>query len=294
MPARSGMPYPYNNVRSDTRAAFTGQANARAHSNLENVPADVLKATMQDHLIAVAEGRVQPSVIHRNPRLEKQVGGYDLEPDDEPQRPLMSPIGLGCIGGIALDVMAPQKARSLAIIGTGEQARAHLDSAVRTRRFADIRIYGPRPVAATEIAKAYAKKLGFGLTVSSTPEAAVHNAQVIILATNSPEPVIDADWVAPHAHITTVGPHSRARYELPLGLIQRCRTIATDDLEAVRENADHLLAGNPALKRMVQIGDLIGKFNPDRGRGMTLFMAEGVFDGDEVLERAARKYADRG
>lgn len=249
-------------------------APARQAIDFTAVPEDILDAAMQAYLEDAARGAPARDDVQALPAEAEQ----------------LAVLSIGCIGGIAIGALAPRSARSLALIGTGRQARAQLAAALRMRCFTDIRIYGRRPVAAAELAKAYARKLGFQLTVSATPEEAVQKADVVILATDSPEPVIDADWVAPQAHVTTVGPRLRNRHELPLGLARRARTVVSDHPAAIHDNPEHMLADHAALKRLTHLGRLNGRFNPDRNRGMTLFLTEGLPGADAAMIAAARRY----
>ena len=52
-------------------------------------------------------------------------------------------------------------------------------------------------------------------------EAVVKDAEVVILATTSTTPVVDPEWIAPGAHVTTIGPISAAGHELPPALAAR-------------------------------------------------------------------------
>lgn len=196
-------------------------------------------------------------------------------------------IRTGCIGGIALDTMASRRVKTLALIGTGKQAATQLEAALGLRQFEQIRIYSRHPVAANALCKNFRHKTQIPIVVPSTPEEAVHNADIVILATDSAEPVIDADWVAPDAHVTTLGPKTKSRHELPIGLVHRAKVIASDSPQQIMANEDHLLQGEQALKRMVHLGSLVGKFNSDRERGITLFLSSGLAGTEVAALKAA-------
>ncbi len=201
-------------------------------------------------------------------------------------------ISTGCIGGLALDCLAPHKVKSLALIGVGKRAEAQLASAISLRTFEQIRIYGRQPVAATALAKQFRTRTQTPIQISGSPEEAVHNADIVILATDSSEPVIDADWVAPHAHVTSIGPRTRLRHELPIGLVHRAKLLVSDSPQQVRNSADHFLQGEVALKRLEHLGGLVGKFNPDKNRTMTLFLSSGPAGADIAALRAAVDFLD--
>lgn len=48
-----------------------------------------------------------------------------------------------------------------------------------------------------------------------TVEEAVRERDVVVVATNSPVPALGAGWIAPGTHVTTLGPRSLSRHEVP-------------------------------------------------------------------------------
>lgn len=193
----------------------------------------------------------------------------------------------GCIGGVAVHTMASRHAVSLAVVGTGRQAEAQLLGVSGTRRFEDIRIWGRNRDAAADLAARAAR--WFTATPRAVPTAreAVGDADVVILATSATAAVIEADWVASHAHVTTLGPKSRDGHELPFALAEKATLIATDSPQQIaRMGAAHMLAGTPEAARTRHLGDLIGTFDPDFDRGLTLFLSTGLA-GTEAAALAA-------
>lgn len=193
----------------------------------------------------------------------------------------------GCIGGVAVDTLASRTARSLAVVGVGRQAEAQLIGIAGTRQFETVRIWGRRPEAARELASRVQRHFQTPIAVADSTEHAVRGADVVVLATSAAVPVVDPDWIAPAAHVTTLGPKSKAAHELPPALADRAATIATDSPQQVAQlGPDHLLAGTGAADRVRHLGDLIGTFEPDRDRGLTLFLSIGLA-GTEVAALAA-------
>ncbi|MFE7531954.1 hypothetical protein ACFU7Y_40610 [Kitasatospora sp. NPDC057542] len=71
----------------------------------------------------------------------------------------------------------------------------------------------------SERAQAFARRAAEELEVEvravGTVEEAVRERDVVVVATNSPVPVLDAGWIAPGTHVTTLGPKSLSRHEVP-------------------------------------------------------------------------------
>ncbi len=117
-------------------------------------------------------------------------------------------------GAAALSVrlLARPGARVLAVVGAGAQAEAHLRALPAVRDFAEVRLAGRDPGRVAELAAAHR-----GVVVADGVEAAVRGADVVCLCTSAPEPVLEQAWLAPGAHVTSVG-FAPPRGELPPAL----------------------------------------------------------------------------
>ena len=87
------------------------------------------------------------------------------------------------------------------MIGAGPVAAAHLALLPAVAGFTEIRVASRSPAAAEALAAAH------GARAVATAEAAVRGADVVCLCTSASEPVIAPDWLAPGAHVTSVGYH---------------------------------------------------------------------------------------
>jgi alanine dehydrogenase len=101
---------------------------------------------------------------------------------------------------LACDLLARRDARVLAIVGAGVQAEHHLRTFPLVRDFAEIRVAALRADAAERIAGGHPRA-----RAAADAEEAVRDADVVALTTNAGEPVIDLAWLAPGAHVSSVG-----------------------------------------------------------------------------------------
>lgn len=115
---------------------------------------------------------------------------------------------------LSVRFLARQQTRTLAIIGAGIQARAHLAAIPRVRGFEDIRIASPSGEA-----RKLSAQFPHPRSVSSNEEA-VRGADVLCLCTDSSTPVIQWDWVHPGTHITSIG-YAAPGGELPREAIEQ-------------------------------------------------------------------------
>jgi ornithine cyclodeaminase len=116
-------------------------------------------------------------------------------------------IRTAAVSGVATKALAREDARVLAIIGAGHQAYPHVEAMMEARPFEEIRVAS----RTRENAERLAAEWPAARAVDSNEEA-VRGAEVICTVTQSAEPVLQYDWLAPGAHINAVGacfPHMR-------------------------------------------------------------------------------------
>ena len=97
-------------------------------------------------------------------------------------------------------LLARPDVRTLAIIGAGVQAHAHLAIVPHVREFTEIRIASRRLEHAEELASMDARA-----HVAVSIEEAVRGADVVCLCTNAAESVIQSEWLNSGTHVTSVG-----------------------------------------------------------------------------------------
>jgi L-arginine dehydrogenase len=116
---------------------------------------------------------------------------------------------------VAVDALAPLAARRLAIIGSGKVALAHLHYVKGLRDWQSITLYSPalKDLKPEELAQL--KDLDSRLTLVDRCEAAVHDAEVIMLCTSSAGPVIDPATLSRPALITSISTNAFRAHEVP-------------------------------------------------------------------------------
>ena len=109
-------------------------------------------------------------------------------------------IRTAAVSGLATRALAREDAKVLAMIGAGHQAHPHMAAMLEARQFEDVRV----AARSVESAQRLAAEWPLARAVD-TVEEAVRGADVICTVTQSKEPVLQADWVEPGAHINAVG-----------------------------------------------------------------------------------------
>jgi L-arginine dehydrogenase len=115
---------------------------------------------------------------------------------------------------VAVDALAPLNAQRLAIIGSGKLAQAHLPYVKALRDWQSISVYSPSLLEDSET-QAALKANAADLTIAETREAAIAEADVIMLCTSSAGPVIDPAALSKPALITSISTNAPRAHEVP-------------------------------------------------------------------------------
>src|SRR6185503_14111607 len=114
-------------------------------------------------------------------------------------------IRTAAVSGVATDLLARRDASKLAVIGTGVQARSHLAAMAEVRPLQRCRVASKRFENARAFAEEMESNFSFPIEAVATVAEAVAGADLIVTATNSAEPILKREWIAPGAHLNLVG-----------------------------------------------------------------------------------------
>lgn len=208
--------------------------------------------------------------------------------DSETAKPLaqfeanyLGQIRTGAASGYATDLLAAPEASTLAIIGSGFQAETQLHAIREVRKLKEVRVWSRREEKRAEFAKAT------GARATATAEEAVRGADIVVTATSSKDPVLDADWISPGTHVNAMGSNRADRRELPSALVARADLIAVDSIEQAKiESGDLILAPVDWTDR--RIAELAAVERRPSGNPITIFKSNGL--GVEDVAAAAFVY----
>ena len=191
----------------------------------------------------------------------------------------------GALGGAAIGLLAHRDAKTCGVIGTGRQAETQLLAAAAVRPLKEVRVFSRDEANRARFAAAAESVLGLSVRPVDRAQDAAAGADILICATNSSTPVIDAGWVAPGTHVTTVGPKAKDRHELPPELAGRAEVIATDSPAQIEaQGGGHFLAGSGVSGRLHDLADIAAAEKPVRSSkdDITLYLSAGLA-GTEVI-----------
>ncbi|WP_306058283.1 ornithine cyclodeaminase family protein [Natronococcus wangiae] len=153
----------------------------------------------------------------------------------------MNPFKTGAAGAVGVDELAREDAETLAIVGSGAQARGQLRATATVREFADVRVYSPTPENREDFADDFDAQLEADVRPVASSAEALAGADVVITATKASEPVFDGDDLEPGTHVTAMGQYSADARELDATMIERA-TYVPDLRERATFDAGSFLA----------------------------------------------------
>ncbi len=202
------------------------------------------------------------------------------------------------VSAVSARHLARPGASRLAIIGTGVQARSHLEALAAVFPIEEARVWSPRPASRDRFVQEMDGHLPGRLRAADAPDAAVSGADLVVVATASATPVLESAWVASGAHVMAVGACRPDQRELDPALVARARLYVDSRDAALVESGDVVM--NIAEGRFTaahiagEIGEVVrggaaGRTTPDE---VTIFKSlgmavEDVAAADLVLRRAA-------
>jgi len=238
------------------------------------------------------------------------------------------------VSAVSSRLLARKTAATLAIIGSGVQARSHLEALARVHRLRQVTVWSPSKehrdefvaeakhatASGHEVAKnntgsdtgvrplSPAEDAAFAINAVDHPGEAVVGADVIVLVTSSPTPVIESGWVKPGAHVISVGACRPTQREMDPALVARARLFVDSRDAALVESGDVVMgiaegrfgAGHIAaeLGELVEAANGAGQAAP-RGRvsdtDVTIFKSLGLAVEDvTAADLAYRRAVERG
>jgi ornithine cyclodeaminase/alanine dehydrogenase-like protein (mu-crystallin family) len=150
-------------------------------------------------------------------------------------------IRTAAVSGVATRVLAREDAHDLCILGSGVQARTHLDAMLVARPVTRVRVWSRNADAARAFASAASERHGIVVEPMATAKDAVAGADIICTTTSAPEPILEGEWLAAGAHINAVGSSTPTARELDSNAVARAHLFVDRRESALNEAGDFLI-----------------------------------------------------
>jgi alanine dehydrogenase len=179
---------------------------------------------------------------------------------------LITEVRTAAVSAVATERLAKPNASVLGIIGSGVQARSHLEALRLVRDFREVRVWSPN--RSVEFAREH------GVHAAASVEEAVRGADVVVTATTSRIPVLRGEWLSPGVHINALGAPRPDWRELDDAVLRRARVYVDSREAALKESGDVIAAG----RIFAEVGEVVAGTKPGRqsAEDVTLFKSLGL------------------
>ncbi|MDV6286091.1 ornithine cyclodeaminase family protein [Rhodococcus jostii] len=170
---------------------------------------------------------------------------------------------------LAVDLLAAPGPVTVAVIGSGFEAKKHVRALAAVRKLEAVRVYSPRAESRARFADELAD-LDTSIIAAESPQAAVANASVVICAARSYDesPILLGAWLEPGMTVVSIGSTVREQREVDPEVIARADVVIADVLEEVLHDSGDLIAATQAgidvTDRIAALSDLVSGTHPGR------------------------------
>lgn len=198
----------------------------------------------------------------------------------------------GGLGGVAVDALARADAATVGVVGSGRQAWTQVWAAAAVRPLREVTVYSRSAARRETFAARVRAELDVPARAVGSATAAVRDRDVVVLATTSTAPVLDAADLAPGTHVNTVGFKQTDRHEFGTDLLDAADLLVTDSPGQAAAYVPPMLAAvEPYAGRLRDLGAVLAGAVPGRTTAdqISVFCSTGLA-GTEVflLDRLAR------
>ncbi len=213
----------------------------------------------------------------------------------------LTAIRTGAASGIATDLLSRAESHSVALFGTGVQARTQLEAVCTVRRIDKIMVFSRDPAHV----KAFIRDMQATGTIkgrilpAESPADALDGADIVCTATTSPHPVFDPADILPGTHINAIGAYLPTYHEIPEKTISSASVYVDSITSAFSEAGDLIIPLNSGLIGRDHVKGEIGQLilGHIRGRAehdeITLFKSVGISVQDAIAAGIAYRNAER-
>src|SRR5947209_4646761 len=178
---------------------------------------------------------------------------------------LITEMRTAAVSAAATKLLARRDAKILAILGSGVQARSHVEALRLVRQFEDIRVWSPNKSHAEQFAKEIGAKV-------MSAEDAVRDADVIVTVTSSKISILQGKWLKPGCHVNAVGACRPDWRELDDDAMRN--VVFVDSREAaMKESGDVILS---RAKIHAELGEAFADKIDSRANEITIFKSLGM------------------
>jgi ornithine cyclodeaminase/alanine dehydrogenase-like protein (mu-crystallin family) len=191
-------------------------------------------------------------------------------------------IRTAAVSGLATRLLAREDAGDLAILGSGTQARTHLEAMLLCRKIRRVRVWSRNPENGRQFAERELRHRGMHVEIMPTVLAAAQGADIICTTTSSSDPILLGKYLSAGTHINAVGSSVPFARELDTEAVLKARLFVDRRESTVNEAGDFLIPKKEGAIGDNHIQGEIGEILSGRVKGrksqqeITLFKSLGL------------------
>jgi len=139
---------------------------------------------------------------------------------------------------VSVKLLAREDASRLAILGSGVQARSHLEAIGLVRDLSAVRVWSPTAANRAAFAREMQPRCSAPITVATSAQDAVEDADLVVLVTASRDAVVRHEWIRAGAHVCAVGACRPNHREMDSALVASARLFVDSRIGALAEAGD--------------------------------------------------------
>ncbi|MBV8053541.1 MAG: ornithine cyclodeaminase family protein [Acidobacteriaceae bacterium] len=173
---------------------------------------------------------------------------------------------------VATDALARKEARTLALLGYGEQAATHARALRKVRDVSSITVWGRSPERACAFAERMQTELNLPIHTAKTSREAVADADIVCTLTSATDPILNGEWLRTGTHVNLVGSGFAGPAEVDNQLVARSRFFVDSREGVIQQGGEFLRAKAAGLIGddhiageigQVLAGEIEGRRSPD-------------------------------
>jgi alanine dehydrogenase len=202
----------------------------------------------------------------------------------------------GAAGGLAARYLSRPESATLGVIGAGVQARMQVAAIFKVRPVTQITIFNRTPSRAQLLKEELASRYDARVSVAAHPEDAVAGKDIIVTATASSTPLVQARWISPGTHINAMGADAAGKQELDPAIFSKAKIFIDDWSQAQHSGEINVALAQGKVPRenlCASLGEVVAGKQPGRQdpREITIFDSTGLVIQDLALGMAVYQLA---
>ncbi|MEM4310853.1 MAG: ornithine cyclodeaminase family protein [Nitrososphaerales archaeon] len=192
-----------------------------------------------------------------------------------------------CCSALATKLLSRRDSSLLSIIGTGKQAKAHLEAFSKVMNIEELKVYSPNPEHREAFVKFAEEEFNFKAKAMNNALECL-DCDVLVTATTSKEPLFDGSLVKEGTHINAIGSHSPSFRELDDKVIKKGKIVVDSKEAALKEAGELLIPIKEGIfdERIIyaELGEIIigKKKGRERDDEITIFKSLGLAMEDAI------------